>query len=266
MNVMLKKMRGFTIVELLVVIAIIAVLAGILFPIFAKAKESALRTTALSQSKQLGTALTLYENDHDGKYLPSTNYGYPDTAPDKMWQDALLGLVKDRKIFVAPGSDGKFADEWADRGEMSIGYNSATAVDKQQGCSDDQQDTSGCIAFKTVAEFSKNENPSAIGLFAVTPNGPTTSNYRGYEFSPYNGAPNTEHPKMSPPLVSDRDLVKEMGGGALGPDNLKPIYCRYMSTGQDEGYTPVVFADGHAKDYSAKQIQDGSSNIIWRFR
>jgi len=264
MNLLLNRRRGFTLVEILVVIAIIAVLAGILFPIFARAKESALRTTALSQSKQLGTALTMYVDQNDGKYLPSTNYGYQDTDPDKMWQNGLLGLVKDHKIFTAPGSDGKFAENWDDRGEMSIGYNSATALDKQQGCPDDQTDTSGCIAFKSVAEFGKSENTSAVGLFAVTPNGPTTNNYRGYEFSPYNGAPDTEHPKLSPPLVSDRDLVKE--SPTLGPDALKPIYCRYMSNGQDEGYTPVVFADGHAKDYSAKQIQDSSSGIIWRFR
>jgi prepilin-type N-terminal cleavage/methylation domain-containing protein len=267
MTLLSRKWRGFTIIELLVVIAIIAVLAGILFPVFMKAKESALRTTALSQSKQLGTALTMYVDNNDGKYLPSTNYGLPDTAAGKMWQNGLVGLVKEHKVFIAPGSEGKFAEEWADRGEMSIGYNSATAVDKQQGCSEDQEDSNNCIAFKTVAEFSKEENPSAIGLFAVTPNGLTTKNYRGYEFSPYNGAPNSEHPKLSPPLVSDRDLVAELSiTGTLGPDALKPIFCRYMSTGQDEGFTPVIFADGHAKDFSAKQIQDGASGIIWRFR
>jgi prepilin-type N-terminal cleavage/methylation domain-containing protein len=257
--------KGFSIIELLVVIAIIVVLAAILFPVFIRAQQSALRTKALSQAKQLGTALTMYVGDNDGKYLPSTNYGFPDTVPQKMWQNGLYGLVKDHAVFVAPGSEGQFAEKWSDRGQMSIGYSSATALDRQQGCSEDQEDTNNCVAFKTVAEFSKEENPSAIGLFAVTPNGPTASSYRGYEFSPYNGAPNSEHPKLSPPLVSDRDLVKEMAG-TLGADAIKPVYCRYMSTGQDEGYTPVIFADGHAKDYSAKSIQDGSSSIVWRFR
>ena len=266
MNLMTSKRRGFTLVEILVVIAIIAVLAGILFPIFARAKESALRTTALSQSKQLGTALTMYVDQNDGKYLPSTNYGEDDSVGGKMWQVDLLGLVREHKIFIAPGSEAKFAESWSDRGEMSIGYNSATAVDKQKGCTDDTESTDGCIAFKTAAEFGKEENPSAVGLFAVTPNGPTANSYRGYEFSPYNGAPDAEHPKLSPPLVSDRDLVKEMAATAASPDLIKPIYCRYMATGQGDGYTPVVFADGHAKDYSANQIQDSSSAIVWRFR
>ena len=52
----------------------------------------------------------------------------------------------------------------------------------------------------------------------------------------------------------------------IAADLIKPIYCRYMSTGKDEGFTPVIFADGHAKDYDAKQIQSGGSNIVWRFR
>ena len=255
---------GFSIIELMIVLIIIAVLAAILFPVFAKAKQSAFRTKALAQAKQLGTALSLYLDQNDGKYLPSTNYGLADSNPGKMWQNGLLGLVKDENIFVAPNSDAKFVKDWSERGMMSIGYSSATAVDPTQGCSDDIADSSGCIAFKTVAEFSKEDNVSGVGLFAVTPNGPTEKNYRGYEFSPYNGSPNLENPKLSPPLASDRDLVKELS--MLGPDALKPIFCPYLSTGSDDGFTPVIFADGHAKDYSAKQISGGGSGIIWRFR
>ena len=259
-----KLQRGFTLIEILVVIGIIAVLAAILFPMFAKAKESALKTTAMSNAKQLGTGLQLYLGQNDETYLPSTNYGIPEASATRMWQTALFGLIKSQGVFIAPGSEAKFAETWDDRGEMSIGYSSATAIDTAQGCSTDKEDTSGCLAFTTAASHSKMDNPATIGLLAVTPNGPTKNNYRGYEFSPYNGAPNTEHPKLSPPLVSDRDLVKE--SPSLAADALKPIYCRYLSTGQDEGYTPVIFADTHAKDYSAKQIQDGVGNILWRFR
>jgi prepilin-type N-terminal cleavage/methylation domain-containing protein len=259
-----KTNCGFTIVELLVVIAIIAALAAILFPIFAKAKESAKRTTALAQCNQIGTALKMYIDQNDDKYLPSTNYGIPDTAPGRMWQNALIGLVRDKGVFVAPDSNAKFAETWDDRGQMSIGYSSATAIDKQQGCPDSQTNTQGCLAFQTAAEFNSTDNVSAVGLFAVTPNGSADSNYRGYEFSPYNGTENTDKPQFSPPLVSDRDLVKEMS--TLPADALKPIYCRYMSTGNDEGFTPVVYADGHAKDYSAQSINDSGAGIIWRFR
>lgn len=60
-----KSKNGFTLIELLVVIAIIAILASILFPVFAKARESARSTTCLSNMKQIGTALQMYFNDND---------------------------------------------------------------------------------------------------------------------------------------------------------------------------------------------------------
>lgn len=64
--------RGFTLIELLVVIAIIAILAAILFPVFARAKEAAKKTSCLSNNKQIGIALMMYANDHDGG-LPTWN-------------------------------------------------------------------------------------------------------------------------------------------------------------------------------------------------
>jgi prepilin-type N-terminal cleavage/methylation domain-containing protein len=59
--------RGFTLIELLVVIAIIAILAAILFPVFAQAKEAAKRTSCLSNSNQLGKAMLMYMGDNDDR-------------------------------------------------------------------------------------------------------------------------------------------------------------------------------------------------------
>lgn len=72
---MRRNQKGFTLIELLVVIAIIAILAAILFPVFAKARESARQTSCLSNMKQLGTALQVYMSEND-QYLPCAYWEY----------------------------------------------------------------------------------------------------------------------------------------------------------------------------------------------
>jgi prepilin-type N-terminal cleavage/methylation domain-containing protein/prepilin-type processing-associated H-X9-DG protein len=67
----MRKVTGFTLIELLVVIAIIAILAAILFPVFAKAREKARQTTCLNNQKQIATAALMYAQDHE-ELLPSS--------------------------------------------------------------------------------------------------------------------------------------------------------------------------------------------------
>ncbi len=260
-----RFVSGFTIIELLVVIAIIAILAALLFPVIAKAKDSGMKASALTQMGQLGKAFIMYTDESQDKLLPSTNYGLPDSSPEKLWTNNLMYLVKEPKLFVAPGSNGGFAKTWGERGGATIGYNSSTAIDRSRGCSDDQSDVSGCVAFRTVAAFGKQDNPAALALFAVTPGGEIDQKYLGYEFSPYNGHPNFDNPSLSPPLVSDRDLVKELGS-TLPAELIKPIYARYLSSGSDDGVSPIIFGDGHVKSYSAKEIQANEMKLVWRLR
>jgi prepilin-type N-terminal cleavage/methylation domain-containing protein len=60
--------KGFTLIELLVVIAIIAILAAILFPVFAKAREKARQTSCLSNEKEIALAILMYTQDYDEKF------------------------------------------------------------------------------------------------------------------------------------------------------------------------------------------------------
>lgn len=76
------KATGFTLIELLVVIAIIAILAAILFPVFATARESARTSSCLSNMKQIGLAWLMYSEDYDEVYPLSRSVGYPDPDGD----------------------------------------------------------------------------------------------------------------------------------------------------------------------------------------
>ncbi len=80
-------LRGFTLIELLVVIAIIAILAAILFPVFAEAKNSARITVCLSNQKQMLLALILYRDDYDGTWAPAANgtRAGSEFPPQQMW-------------------------------------------------------------------------------------------------------------------------------------------------------------------------------------
>jgi len=72
MNARTRSRSGFTLIELLVVIAIIAILAAILFPVFAQAREKARQASCESNEKQIGLAITQYVQDYDETYMPAT--------------------------------------------------------------------------------------------------------------------------------------------------------------------------------------------------
>ena len=92
--------RGFTLIELLVVIAIIAILAAILFPVFAQAREKARQTSCLSNLKNLGTAVMLYTDDNHETYPMS--YGPAPKSQDWYWPGKLFAYTKDWAVYSCP--------------------------------------------------------------------------------------------------------------------------------------------------------------------
>jgi prepilin-type N-terminal cleavage/methylation domain-containing protein/prepilin-type processing-associated H-X9-DG protein len=103
---MRKRNLGFTLIELLVVIAIIAILAAILFPVFAQAREKARQATCISNMKQLGTTLMMYAQDYD-ETLPVQVNQVPQfwlaTAATN-WCRAVFPYAKSRQIYLCPSA------------------------------------------------------------------------------------------------------------------------------------------------------------------
>ena len=100
---MFMRMKGFTLIELLVVIAIIAVLAAILFPVFAKAREKARQTSCMNNQKQISTALLMYAQDNDETFPPASS----------VWQQVKLPA----QVYICPTKGNKFPNGYV--------YNSA---------------------------------------------------------------------------------------------------------------------------------------------
>jgi len=95
------KRHGFTLIELLVVIAIIAILAAILFPVFARAREKARASSCLNNCKQLGLGLMMYAQDYDEYFTINEPHGANDVAV-KWWCSRIYPYVKNKQVFVCP--------------------------------------------------------------------------------------------------------------------------------------------------------------------
>ena len=97
------KKSAFTLIELLVVIAIIAILAAILFPVFAQAREKARAISCISNTKQIGLGLIMYSQDYDEQLVPAW-IGYPTVGfpGNARWMDVVQPYVKNTQIFSCP--------------------------------------------------------------------------------------------------------------------------------------------------------------------
>ncbi|RYX83433.1 DUF1559 domain-containing protein [bacterium] len=103
-----KQRSAFTLIELLVVIAIIAILAAILFPVFARARENARKTSCLSNIKQMSLGVMQYVQDYDEKYPMA--YNYPNNAGSSggysHWSGMIQPYTKSEQMFVCPSDAG----------------------------------------------------------------------------------------------------------------------------------------------------------------
>jgi prepilin-type N-terminal cleavage/methylation domain-containing protein/prepilin-type processing-associated H-X9-DG protein len=115
-----RESSAFTLIELLVVIAIIAILAAILFPVFAQARNKARQISSLSNAKQIGLGVLMYIQDYDEAF-PTTSFWEQETDGVTFtgsWIERVAPYIKSIPIFIAPGDGAAKAvppDTWGPR-------------------------------------------------------------------------------------------------------------------------------------------------------
>lgn len=114
--------RGFTLIELLVVIAIIAILAAILFPVFARAREKARQTSCTSNVKQIALAVLMYAQDYDERIVSGSGF----RSRSVNWQCKVQPYIKNWNIFLCPSNSRGFFNYWWHNGlqhhRLAYGY------------------------------------------------------------------------------------------------------------------------------------------------
>jgi prepilin-type N-terminal cleavage/methylation domain-containing protein/prepilin-type processing-associated H-X9-DG protein len=226
----MTQRRGFTLIELLVVIAIIAILAAILFPVFARAREQARKTSCLNNVKQIGTAMMMYAQDYDETLASVAFADYPNglwnspTWNDYGWSyiwTTFQPYIKNWNVYTCPSARDQRTGPAGNRVSMSYGY-SEYIYNSGNG-------------FSKLAALGNNQFGVAdICLFA-------DCRFAG--------------------IFNDWDAGNTGNGTAYPVSYLARIALAEDTRGRHEG-SNIGFADGHAKFMGTTQIACPQTNGI----
>ncbi len=204
------RLRGFTLIELLVVIAIIAILAAILFPVFAKAREKARQVACLSNEKQMGLGFLQYVQDNDERF-PCIRAVSPNPGYIGGWANMIYPYVKSVGVFGCP-------DDPAANPKVSYSMNYAVWNDDYTAASNGL----------TVAQFS---TPASTVLVYEGPY------YRGTNGG---GDPSVKLPGTDP-------ATGWAGGADWNTDNATGAPLGKWHDASADRSNNYLAADGHAK-------------------
>jgi prepilin-type N-terminal cleavage/methylation domain-containing protein/prepilin-type processing-associated H-X9-DG protein len=231
--------KGFTLIELLVVIAIIAILAAILFPVFAAAREKARTTACLSNEKQLGLGLMQYVQDYD-EYYPVGTYYY---GWGRGWAGKLYPYTKSTGIYSCPD------DTYHNSNAVSVsyamnfrfsGYGSSTAPQP--------------ILLANLAAPSKTVFACEIlDKETFTPSG-SQPDFSYETISPTTDGINGENSNL------DNNYQYFAFGELRNDSTALPTPHQITTAGIHTGGSNFVMADGHAKWFLPTQVSGGFPN------
>jgi len=242
--------KGFTLIELLVVIAIIAILAAILFPVFAQARESARLTTCTSNAKQIGTAMLMYADDYDETLPPRRDESAPTcqaqiwlptgqydtwTVYTRNWKHLVNAYIKNTDLFRCPTNP------------------AARVADEQASCQNTTEPRFMRGYFYYHAFFRAGGAPGSAEWWAG----------RGY------GLRNIEYPAQSILVGENKDVYPDYGPWMSFYANWGAIGSNWGAghRGSDK-HSTLIFADGHAKytAYETTCVRAGGTNLnMWQY-
>lgn len=237
---------GFTLIELLVVVAVISILAGILFPVFARARENARRASCQSNLKQIGLGIMMYIQDYD-ETLPPMNGGARYTVGANTyqanWPQTIFPYVKSRQIYDCPSkgnsqlhNNGKYRLNPSPHYNDATSYGMAYSSMPSTACSSNTQHSwlgwdptsPKCNAAVKLAAVNR---PSEI-IYVLEGDGRSSGNTGQYRYRVTDGISGSSDPPVARHLES----------------------------------TNILFADGHVKAMKPVQFMRSAHRCMWDFR
>ena len=233
--------RGFTLIELLVVIAIIAILAAILFPVFARARENARRSSCQSNLKQIGLGLLQYTQDYD-ETLPPDSVNLP--GKTATWHDLTYPYVKSEQLYNCP-SDSK-SDPFKQGVNHSNGVDSGSYyINTSYYANSDAQTppAANLAAGSNAVKLSQVANPVETVWVADGESTHATikSNFQFYWVN------TGDQPDVTP------GPPRRLGTGVAY------IVERHLDT------MSTLFCDGHVKSVKLNSLMDKRNNVLYKF-
>lgn len=270
----MSSRKGFTLIELLVVIAIIAILAAILFPVFAQAREKARAISCLSNTKQLALAVTQYEQDYDEK----TPNGVNPYGGGQGWAGQIYTYVKSAQLYMCASDATTPTHNGATPFHVSsYAYNSQVSIP----CATAANGWNSNCSPDSVA-LSSYTSPAKTVLLAEVVNSTGYDITRGYQNSTATDAAGDDYPSYfggsaggfgmgGPYDPSGFNSNAGTSGGNAGTMKWATGYLVNHNTGaalgdftsangRHQGGANYVMADGHAKAFKPSQVSGGALN------
>jgi len=261
----MSKYRGFTLIELLVVIAIIAILAAILFPVFATAREKARATACLSNQKQIGLAMMQYVSDYDECFPCGLNNGF-----GYGWGCQLYPYLKSKNVFTCPSDTTQIA---VLTGGTATWLNNDVVV--SYGLNEDLDRPSNGGAFSILSHMTKMTAPSMTVMnFEVSGcSAPVSDPLEGQD--PTYPTSNLTPAGNGSELAACIGCWAEPAGGAAiryatgvmggltawsycSGDNIAGTYPNSGAMGRHNNGANYLMCDGHAKFLLPTQVCPGA--------